>query len=107
MRSRRRVEKTNNDNALFLEYRKHLWEAGKSASDNTDKAILTLSAGALALSMTFLKDIVPLKDVIELHLIIIASVSVLMPLLPGVWAGALTSKRLENISRQPLATRPS
>ncbi len=75
MRSRRRVEKTNNDNALFLEYRKHLWEAGKSASDNTDKAILTLSAGALALSMTFLKDIVPLKDVIELHLIITAWVS--------------------------------
>lgn len=72
MRHRRRVERKNNDDALFLEYRKHLWEAGKSASENTDKAILTLSAGALALSMTFLKDIVPLKDVIDLPIIIIA-----------------------------------
>lgn len=75
MRSRHKVERKGNDDALFLEYRKHLWEAGKSASENTDKAILTLSAGALALSMTFLKDIVPLKDVIELHLIITAWVS--------------------------------
>lgn len=72
MRHRRRVERKNSDDALFLEYRKHLWEAGKSASENTDKAILTLSAGALALSMTFLKDIVPLKDVIDLPIIIIA-----------------------------------
>lgn len=72
MRPRRRTENRKNDDALFLEYRKHLWEAGKSASEHTDKAIMTLSAGALALSMTFLKDIVPLKDVIELPLIIAA-----------------------------------
>lgn len=72
MRPRRRNEIRNNDDALYLEYRKHLWEAGKAASEHTDKAILTLSAGALALSMTFLKDIVPLKDVIELPLIIAA-----------------------------------
>lgn len=72
MRSNRRTESRQNDNALYLEYRKHLWEAGKSASEHTDKTILTLSAGALALSMTFLKDIVPLKDVIELPLVIAA-----------------------------------
>lgn len=72
MRPRHRNEIRNNDDALYLEYRKHLWEAGKAASEHTDKAILTLSAGALALSMTFLKDIVPLKDVIELPLIITA-----------------------------------
>lgn len=72
MRPRRRKENRNNDDALYLEYRKHLWEAGKSSSEHTDKTILTLSAGALALSMTFLKDIVPLKDVIELPLIITA-----------------------------------
>lgn len=72
MRPRRSNEIRNNDDALYLEYRKHLWEAGKAASEHTDKAILTLSAGALALSMTFLKDIVPLKDVIKLPLIIAA-----------------------------------
>ena len=72
MRPRRRNENKCNSDAVNLEFRKHLWEAGKSANENTDKAILTLSAGALALSMTFLKDIVPLKDVIELPLIIAA-----------------------------------
>ncbi|GAM08383.1 hypothetical protein OR1_00654 [Geobacter sp. OR-1] len=72
MRPRRRTENKVNNEAVNLEFRKHLWEAGKSANENTDKAILTLSAGALALSMTFLKDIVPLKDVIELPLIIAA-----------------------------------
>lgn len=72
MRARHRAEKRETDDVLYLEYRKHLWEAGKSANEHTDKAILTLSAGALALSMTFLKDIVPLKDVIELPLIIAA-----------------------------------
>ena len=49
MRPRRRNEIRNNDDALYLEYRKHLWEAGKAASEHTDKAILTLSVGALAL----------------------------------------------------------
>lgn len=72
MKVRRRVIKRHDDDALYLEFRKHLWEAGKSTNDNTDKAILTLSAGALALSMTFLKDIVPLKDVVNLPLIILA-----------------------------------
>lgn len=72
MRTRRRIEKPNSDSALYLEYRKHLWEAGKTASEHIDKAIMTLSAGALALSMTFLKDIVPLKDIIDLPLIIMA-----------------------------------
>ncbi len=70
MRTRRRIEKPNSDAALYLEYRKHLWDAGKSASEHTDKAIMSLSAGALALSMAFLKDIVPLKDAIDLPLII-------------------------------------
>ena len=72
LRTRDRNEIRNNDDALYLEYRKHLWESAKSASEQTDKALLTLSAGALALSMTFLKDVVPLKDVIELPLIISA-----------------------------------
>jgi hypothetical protein len=40
-------------------YRDFLMKADHQASLNYDKAVMTLSGGALGISMTFLKDIVP------------------------------------------------
>ena len=34
----------------------------QSGSDNYDQSLLTLSSGALALSLAFIKDVVALKD---------------------------------------------
>jgi len=44
---------------VFLEERKELLATAKEAATQYAKAIMTLSAGALALSLTFMKDIVP------------------------------------------------
>jgi hypothetical protein len=40
------------------EYRKHCVSAEQKAQDDYDKAVLTLSGGALAISFAFLKDLV-------------------------------------------------
>ncbi len=45
------------DTAVYLEHRKGLIALGNDQIKEFDKAILTLSAGALALSITFVKEI--------------------------------------------------
>ncbi len=50
----------------------HLFEAYKESSIQFDKNILYISAGALGLSMTFIKDIVPLNEALYVSLLIIA-----------------------------------
>lgn len=44
---------------VYLDERKLLVEAEKSGAQQFDKAILTLAAGALAISLAFVKDIAP------------------------------------------------
>jgi hypothetical protein len=44
---------------LHDEYRRKVWEDLKSGSENFDKYMVTLSGGALGLSLTFIKDIIP------------------------------------------------
>jgi hypothetical protein len=46
---------------LYAEYRGRLEAQLQAAYDQFDKAILTLSGGALALSIGFIKDVVPLS----------------------------------------------
>jgi len=45
---------------LCDEHRRQIWQDIQSSADNFDKYILTLSSGALGLSLSFIKDIVPL-----------------------------------------------
>lgn len=47
---------------VYLEERKLLVEAEREGARTFDKAILTLAAGALALSMTFLEKVVPIAQ---------------------------------------------
>jgi hypothetical protein len=47
--------------ALHDEYRRKIWDDIKSGSENFDKYLLTFSAGALGLSLSFFKDVVPLE----------------------------------------------
>lgn len=46
---------------LHDEYRRKIWADIKSGSENFDKYLLTFSAGALGLSLSFFKDVVPLE----------------------------------------------
>jgi hypothetical protein len=50
------------------DYRKHLIETSVKLNENYDKLVITLSGGALALSLTFLKDIIKEKPVSTLLL---------------------------------------
>jgi len=47
---------------LFFELRSEIFRRQLSNSENFDKAILTYASGSLALSLTFLKDFVPLDQ---------------------------------------------
>jgi hypothetical protein len=47
---------------LYANYKKDLLDRQLSNSGKYDNAILTLSTGALAISLAFIKDIVPLKE---------------------------------------------
>jgi hypothetical protein len=57
---------------LFNEQKRQIWTDSQSSSDSYDKAILTLSSGALALSVGFIKDVVPLKSAIYLPVLFTA-----------------------------------
>jgi hypothetical protein len=49
---------------FFEEYEKQLLDALKGSHEQYDKAILTLSSGGLALSITLLKDLFPVEKII-------------------------------------------
>ena len=50
--------------AVFVEYHKQLWDARKLSHEQYDKALLTLSAGGLAISLTLVKDLFPAEKVL-------------------------------------------
>lgn len=51
---------------MFTGYRDHLWALRQSNIEHSDNLILTLSAAILALSVSFVKDIVPLARAAQL-----------------------------------------
>lgn len=57
---------------VYLEERKLLIDAEKESTRSLDKAILTLSAGALGLSLTFIRQIVPIIKEGTFFLLILA-----------------------------------
>lgn len=54
---------------IYEKLRENLLEASLSNSNNYDKAILTLSSAALGLSLSFIKDIVPINDIIKYEIL--------------------------------------
>jgi len=57
------------DQDHYIEMKKQVGEALRSQADQFDKAILTLAAGALALSLTFIKEIAPSPDGLTIALL--------------------------------------
>jgi len=57
---------------LHDEFRRKVWEDTTSGSENFDKYLITFSTGALALSLSFIKDIVPIKDAVWIPLLIVS-----------------------------------
>lgn len=58
--------------AIFDEYRKELWGALKVSHEQYDKALLTLSGGGLAISITLVKELFPSDKLIVSWLLMMA-----------------------------------
>jgi hypothetical protein len=90
-------------------YRHALTEAGRDASAAYDKAIMTLSGGALGLSITFMKDIVHSPGAISLYLLrtswscLTASLTaILISMLSSQWA---LTKAIHQVDQESLAEK--
>jgi hypothetical protein len=57
---------------LYNDQKKQAWEDIQSSTDSYDQGLITLSSGILALSIAFIKDIVPLEHAIWLELLYIS-----------------------------------
>jgi hypothetical protein len=53
---------------LYDQHRDKVWDDIKSGTESFDKNMLTFSSGALALSLAFIKDVVPLSKAIWIRL---------------------------------------
>lgn len=60
---------------LYNDHKKQAWEDIQSSTDSYDQSLLTLSSGVLALSIGFIKDIVPLQQATHLGLLYFSWVS--------------------------------
>ncbi len=54
---------------LYNDHKKQAWQDIQSSTDSYDQSLLTLSSGALGLSIAFIKDIVPLQQATWLWLL--------------------------------------
>lgn len=57
---------------MFKEYQDHLWTLRQSNIEHSDSLILTLSAAILGLSISFVKDLVPLARAVHLECLLIS-----------------------------------
>lgn len=57
---------------LYDEHRKQAWDDMQSSTDSFDQSLLTLSSGLLALSVSFVKDIVPLSEAAHIWLLFLS-----------------------------------
>lgn len=74
-------------------YRNWLVESDRASSDAYDKAVMTLSGGALAISLTFVKDVVktPQPETVDLlayawSCLAVSIVAILISMLTSQWA---------------------
>jgi hypothetical protein len=90
------AEKTRPEE-LHDEYRKKVWEDTKSGSENFDKYLLTFSSGALGLSLSFIKDVVPLKEAIWIPWLIASWVAFLLCILVTLFSFRVSIRALEKM----------
>jgi hypothetical protein len=82
---------------LHDEYRRKIWEDKASGTENFDKYLITFSTGALALSLSFIKDIVPLKDAIWIPLLISSWIAFVLAVLVTLISFRLSHSALERM----------
>lgn len=81
---------------LHDEYRKKTLEDIKSETENFDRYLLTLSSGALGLSLAFIKDIVPLGSAIRIPWLITSWIAFLLCIVATLFSFQASIRALEN-----------
>jgi hypothetical protein len=71
----RTPEQIDRDLQFFNDHKKQVWSDMQSGSDEFDRALLTLSSGTLALSLAFIKEVVPLGQATHLNLLVASWIS--------------------------------
>jgi hypothetical protein len=82
---------------LHDEHRRKVWEDLKSGSENFDKYLLTFSSGALGLSLTFIKDVVPLERAVWVPSLIASWVAFLLCILVTLISFRISIRALEKM----------
>jgi hypothetical protein len=95
---------------LYIEHQKQAWADCQSGSDEFDKSILTYSSAGLGLSVAFIKDIVPIANVIGLPLLYTSWRAFGVAILTTVFSFQLSvktqQKHLEHLRKYYLERRP-
>lgn len=65
----------NTDPNIVAKYREHLIGARQKAQEDYDKAVLSLSGGALGISFIFVKDFIGQNPIVSPHLLMYAWIS--------------------------------
>ena len=76
----------NEEYQAYLDQRENLNKSEYSVSEKYDHWLLTLSAGSLALSLTFIKDIVPNPDKNTIIFLIISWLFFIVSILTSVYS---------------------
>ena len=87
----------NRAEQLHDEYRRKVWEDSKSGSENFDKYLVTLSSGALGVSLTFIKDVVPLKDAVWIPWLIVSWAAFILAILVTLFSFRISLRALERM----------
>ncbi len=82
--------------ALYDIHRDKVWEDIKSSTENFDKYMLTFSSGALALSLAFIKDAVPLKTAVWIPSLLLSWSAFVLCILATLVSFRFSIKALES-----------
>jgi hypothetical protein len=81
---------------LYDQHRDKVWEDIKSGTENFDKSMLTFSSGALALSLAFIKDVVPLAKAVWIGSLIASWIAFVICILITLLSFRFSIKALED-----------
>jgi hypothetical protein len=80
---------------LYHEHRKQAWQDIQTSTDQFDRSLLTLSSGALALSLAFIKDLVPLKSAVGIWWLYSSWISFVLCMIVTLFSFPLSVKALK------------
>ena len=90
------AEKTRAEE-LHDEYRRKVWDDTKSGTENFDKYMLTFSSGALGLSLSFIKDVVPIGKTIWIPALVTSWIMFVLCILTTLVSFRISIRALEKM----------